>query len=165
MATVTLSLKARALKFLSMRDLSTQELRRKLLPLAAEQGKTEAEVEALIAEFQTKGFQSDERFAASLARRRSKYGSARLAQELKSHGLDASTLSEALSSAKESELQRAHEAWQKKFGGVLPVDAQTRAKQQRFLASRGFSAQVVSKVLKGEADELLEASVEARASE
>jgi regulatory protein len=153
MAAPLISLKARALKFLAFRDLSTQELKRKLLPIAAEQGKTESDVDALIAEFQAKGFQSDERFAASLARRRSKFGVARLAQELKTHGLDKSTLIETVQAAKDTELERAHEAWQKKFG-TLTSDAKARAQQQRFLASRGFSAQVVSRVLKGDIEEL-----------
>lgn len=156
MATQQLSLKARALKFLALRDLSTQELKRKLLPLAAEQGKDEAEVDALVAELQARGFQSDERFAQSLARRRSKYGNARLAQELKTHGLDRGTLLQTLETAKESELERAHEAWQKKFGGQLPADAKSRAQQLRFLAGRGFSAEVIRRVLKGEAEELIE---------
>ncbi len=135
-----------------MRDLSTLELRRKLLPIAAEQGKSEAEVDALIVEFQAKGFQCDARFAASLARRRSKYGVARLSQELKTHGLDKSTLIDTLEAAKDTELERAHEAWQKKFGAIAS-DAKSRAQQQRFLASRGFSAQVVSRVLKGDVEE------------
>jgi regulatory protein len=153
MTTPPISLKARALKFLAFRDLSTLELKRKLLPIAAEQGKTESDVDALIAEFQAKGFQSDVRFAQSLARRRSKFGVARLAQELKTHGLDKSTLIETVQAAKDTELERAHEAWQKKFG-VIASDAKGRAQQQRFLASRGFSAQVVSRVLKGDVEEL-----------
>ncbi len=156
-----ISLKARALKFLAFRDLSTLELKRKLMPIAAEQGKSEAEVDALIAEFQAKGFQSDERFAQSLSRRRSKFGVARLSQELKTHGLDKSTVIETVQAAKDTELARAHEAWKKKFGG-LPNDAKVdkkpeakaRAQQQRFLAARGFSAEVVSRVLKGNLDEL-----------
>jgi regulatory protein len=165
MNTPPISLKARALKFLAFRDLSTLELKRKLLPIAAEQGKTETDVDALIAEFQAKGFQSDERFAQSLSRRRSKFGVVRLAQELKTHGLDKSTLIETVQAAKDTELARAYEAWQKRFGvtrndvtldtkEASKLDAKGRAQQQRFLASRGFSAQVVSRVLKGDLDEL-----------
>ena len=149
----SVSLKARALKFLAFRDLSTQELKRKLMPIAAEQGKSESDVDALIVEFQAKGFQSDERFAQSLSRRRSKFGVARLAQELKTHGLDKSSLMETVQAAKDTELARAHDAWKKKFG-ALAGDAKSRAQQQRFLAARGFSAQVVSRILKGDLDEL-----------
>jgi regulatory protein len=47
--------------------------------------------------------------------------------------------------------------WRKKFGGkpaeVAEMDASQRAKQVRFLISRGFSAEVVRKVVAG-AEEL-----------
>lgn len=146
-----LSLKARALKFLALRELSSTELKRKLLPLAAEQGQGEAEVDALIAELQAKNWQSDARFAQSLANRRSKFGTARLKQELRSHGLGAAAVAGTLEASRASEFERAYEAWQKKFG-ALPADAHERARQMRFLAARGFSSDVVHRVLRGEDD-------------
>jgi regulatory protein len=146
------SLKARALKMLALRELSAAELKRKLLPVATEMGQGETEVDALVAELQAKNWQSDARFAQSLARRRSKYGSARLAQELRQHGLDKEAAEQTLDAARESDYARALEAWQKKFHGELPASAQERAKQMRFLAARGFGAEVVRRVLKGEED-------------
>lgn len=135
---------------LALRELSTLELRRKLLPVAADMGQGEAQVDALIAELQAKGWQSDDRFAQSLARRRSKYGSARLAQELRQHGLDKNAAEQTLGAARDSDYARALDAWQKKFGGQQPTNAQERAKQMRFLAARGFGAEVVRRVLRGE---------------
>ena len=144
------SLRARALKMLSVRDLSAVELRRKLAPITVEMGhdaeQGAALVDALLADFAERGWQSDERFAASLARRRSKFGNARLAQELKSHQLPKATVSDTLEAAKGDECERALVQWQKKFGAA-PADAKERAKQMRFLIARGFGAEVVHKVV------------------
>jgi regulatory protein len=48
---------------------------------------------------------------------------------------------------KESEFSRAQNIWQKKFGAPA-LDANARAKHYRFLLTRGFSAEVVRKVVK-----------------
>jgi regulatory protein len=48
---------------------------------------------------------------------------------------------------KETELNAAREVWLKKFG-VLPQDQKEKAKQVRFLQSRGFSMVVIFKVLR-----------------
>jgi regulatory protein len=144
------SLRARALKMLSTRDFSTLELRRKLLPITAEMGHAPEQgallVDALLADFTERGWQSDERFAASLARRRGKFGSARLAQELKSHQLSKETVTSTLGDAKLDEYQRAVSQWEKKFGSVATTP-ETRAKHLRFLIARGFSADIVRKVV------------------
>ena len=46
----------------------------------------------------------------------------------------------------QTELDAARKIWQKKFN-VLPEDWKTRGKQARFLASRGFSSEVINQVL------------------
>ena len=48
---------------------------------------------------------------------------------------------------KESELEAAREVWNKKFG-VTPQDEKEKAKQVRFLQSRGFGLEVVFQVLR-----------------
>jgi regulatory protein len=50
-----------------------------------------------------------------------------------------------------TELDRATEVWRKKFG-ELPANPAERARQMRFLASRGFGAEVTARVLAGAAD-------------
>jgi regulatory protein len=48
---------------------------------------------------------------------------------------------------KDSEFARAQNIWQKKFGSPA-ADANERAKHYRFLLTRGFSSEVVRKVVK-----------------
>jgi regulatory protein len=56
-----------------------------------------------------------------------------------------------MSSMRETEVERAREVWRKKFGAPAE-DAAGRAKQIRFLISRGFAAEAVRKVVQGEDD-------------
>ena len=53
----------------------------------------------------------------------------------------------ALPALKETELAAAREVWQRKFG-TAPQDEKEKAKQVRFLQSRGFSLDVIFKVLR-----------------
>ena len=54
---------------------------------------------------------------------------------------------EASQSLKDSELERATEVWRRKFSEP-PADATEKARHARFLAQRGFSAEVISRVLR-----------------
>ena len=51
-----------------------------------------------------------------------------------------------------SELERAREVWRKKFGEPA-TDPAGRAKQMRFLASRGFGAEAIPRVVQGGEDD------------
>ena len=53
---------------------------------------------------------------------------------------------------RDTEAQRAREVWRRKFG-VLPADAAQRAKQARFLLARGFSGDIVRRVLACDVEE------------
>lgn len=111
---------------------------------------TEREVDALLDSLSAKGLLSDERFAESrINTRASRYGNRRIRQELSQHGvtLDAET-SQALQA---TELERARAVWTKRYGGPA-TDAAGRARQARFLAARGFSVDVVRRVVAGRAD-------------
>jgi regulatory protein len=68
---------------------------------------------------------------------------------LAAKGLSGEAVAEAMANLKNSELSRAQEVWRKKFGSPA-TDPQTRAKHMRFLLTRGFSAEVVRQVVKGE---------------
>ena len=157
-----LSLRARALQWLSQREHSRLELRRKLLRAARQRDAdaaaddTEAidrgaEVDALLDWLVANRYLSEARFVESRVHARSaRFGNRRIAQELAQHGaeLDAGTAEQ----LKASELGRARAVWQRKFGAE-PADAAARAKQMRFRAGRGFSAEVIRRVLRGaEAD-------------
>jgi regulatory protein len=155
-----LSLKGRALGCLARREHSRKELARKLAPHA----ESPEQLEALLDELVRLTYLSDDRFITSLVHRRGqRYGSARLKQELGGHGLDQQKVKDALSAAKSTEFERALNIWRRKFGGsdrnfneaksLVQFDAAARAKQIRFLAARGFSGDVIQKVLKYRLDD------------
>lgn len=137
-------LRARALKLLSMREYSRLELRQRLLPHAEE----EAVVEALLDDLEARHWLSEERFVEQIVHaRQGKYGSLRLAHELREKGVSAERIASAVDTFRQDELEAARAVWQRKFG-KLPEDARERAKQMRFLQNRGFGAEVIRKVLK-----------------
>lgn len=145
MAAVQLSLKGRALRFLSMREHSRMELRRKLQRHAQEGD----DVEALLDTLEKANWLSQERFSESLINRRSaRFGNSRIMAELQSHGISGEALQELKAGLAEGEVERACEVWRRKFGQVAE-DAAQRSKQMRFLLQRGFSQRAVQIAIKG----------------
>ena len=166
------SIKVRALQWLAQREHSPQELREKLLRLMArkppaggnapdDQGgfgcvaagdppaNPEDEVAALLQWLAARGYLSGERFVESRVQaRQARFGNLRIRQELQQHGLklDGGTR-QALQASEE---QRARELWQRKYGQAAS-DAPARLRQLRFLAGRGFSMEVVRRVVLGTA--------------
>ena len=139
------SLKSRALRLLSQREHSRLELERKLGSHETRAGELAEALDALAA----RGFISDERVADSvLHRRAAKLGASRVKAELQAKGLDAEVVREAVETLRGTEVERAREVWRRKFGQP-PADAAERAKQMRFLASRGFSGEAVRKAIEG----------------
>jgi regulatory protein len=139
------SLKARAVDLLAQREYSRQALQEKLL---SEQASAEDVAQAL-AQLEARGLVDDTRVAETLVNRRAgKLGSMRLRQELQAKGLSADVVADTVAALKDSELVRALTIWQKKFG-VVATDAATRNRQARFLATRGFSGDVVRQVVAG----------------
>jgi regulatory protein len=137
-----LSLKGRALRFLSQREHSRTELERKLAKHEEEPGTLARALD----ELQAKGFISEERVVESVIHRRaSKLGTARVQQELAAKGLSSASMADALEQLRSTELERAREVWSRKFGQPAS-EPKERARQMRFLLSRGFAAEVVRKV-------------------
>ena len=142
----TLSLRARALKALARREHSRQELRAKLQPFAEDPD----EIAPLLDDLEKRGWLSEARFVEHTTTvRRRRFGAARIVHELREKGVSETALAAAQSQLKDSELDAARAVWKKKFGS-LPTTLEERAKQSRFLASRGFSAEVVHQVLRRE---------------
>lgn len=165
-----LSLKARAMQWLALREHSRIELRRKLLaalrrrerdaaapdadPAAATAPALDpaAEVDALLDWLAAHRYLSEERFVESRVHARAaRFGSRRITQELGQHGvaLDAKTAAQ----LKATELDRARTVWLRKFGAEPPSDMAARAKQMRFLAGRGFAPEVIRRVVRGDRDD------------
>jgi len=134
-------LKARALRHLVRREHSRAELVRKLAPHAESEAALNAVVDLLLSKKQL----SDERFAEERARSLSrKYGSTKIRQDLKERGV-ADEIVERVSA--EGDLERASAILQRKYREAATT-REERAKRARFLQSRGFSYEVINRVLK-----------------
>lgn len=139
MARPVVSLKARALRYLSAREHSRLELRRKLVRHALETD----DVEQLLDTLEAAKWLSQERFCDSLINRRAKnFGNSRILAELQSHGVGSDALAEVKAGLVDGEVARACEVWQRKFG-TPGADPQARAKQMRFMLQRGFSHRAI----------------------
>ena len=140
-----ISLKGRALRFLSRRDYSRQELRKKLLSYA----ESELQLDELLDELQKNQWLSDERYAESLVRRRTeRFGSKKILEEMRQNGLSDDVLNQYRDDLKASDPRLASELWQRKFE-TISQDPKEKARQIRFLVSRGFSSELASKIVSG----------------
>ena len=136
-------LKQRALRFLVRREHSRAELVRKLAPHAESDEALNAIVDLLL----SKKHLSDERFAEERARSLSrKYGAAKIRQDLKERGV-ADEIVERVSAV--DDLEKARAILQRKYREPATT-REERAKRARFLQGRGFSYEVISRVLKVE---------------
>jgi regulatory protein len=145
-----LSLKGRALRYLSQREHSRGELERKL----AKYAESAEEVGRVLDELQARGFIDHQRVVESVVNRRAgKLGAMRVKQELQAIGIEPQHVAAAVADLRASELQRAREVWRRKFGSPA-ADPAGRARQARFLAARGFAGEVVRQVVRGGDDEL-----------
>ena len=145
------SLKGRALALLAQRDQSRVELRRKLLRHAlaedeANAAPAAARVDALLDWLEAQRFLSQQRFAESRVHARApRFGNLRIRLELAQHQVVLSA--EAAQALADSELERARAVRARKFP-QSPLTAAERARQTRFLGVRGFSADVVRRVMR-----------------
>lgn len=157
------SLKARALQYLAQREQSPLELRRKLLPhaqaeetaaVANEGGVGDvparagalARVEAVLDWLIAHDYLSQERFVESRVHARSsRFGNLRIRQELKQHAV--ALPPGAAQALKDSEFDRARDVRARKFAQP-PSGAAEQARQMRFLMGRGFSPEVIRRVLR-----------------
>jgi regulatory protein len=149
MAALKISLKARALRYLSAREHSRLELARKLSRYAHESDNVEALLDAL----EAAKLLSQSRFSESLVHRRAaRFGNNRILSELQSHGIKGEALAGIQAGLSQGEIARAREVWRKKFG-CLATDPAERAKQMRFLQQRGFSYDAIQAVMRNVVDD------------
>ena len=144
---MSVSLRERAIRMFARCEHARAELARKLAPYA-ESGD---EVEALLDDLTARRLLSDARYVeARINARRARFGDARLAFELRTQGVGEELVDAALATG-DDELSRARLIWQRKFAGKpCAGDARERARQSRFLLSRGFSAETVRQVMRGD---------------
>lgn len=145
-AAPSLSLKGCALKYLAAREHSRVELTRKLSAHA----ESPEQLAQVLDDLEAKGLLSAQRFAdAMLYRKAARYGAARVQAELAQHQLPPDIAREAVLTLRQTEFDRAHALWLRRFG-CPPQNLQDKARQMRFLTGRGFSGEVVRRVVKGE---------------
>ena len=152
------SLKSRALQLLAQRDQSRLELRRKLLgharhreadPAAGadvDPSAVVAEVDALLDWLEAKRFLSDVRFAESRVHARAqRFGVQRIRSELAQHAVELSP--DLAASLAASEIERAAAVRARRFAAP-PASAAEHAAQSRFLLGRGFSPEIVQRLMR-----------------
>ena len=144
----TPNLRERALGYLTRREYSRAELYRKLQPYVVDE-----DLDALLEDFKARGWLSDARYADQMVHaRRGKYGSLKVAHELRSRGLSEELVDKAVAEVRQEDRETARNLWRKKFG----APAQSRedwAKQARYLQSRGFGTETINAVLSGEPED------------
>jgi regulatory protein len=135
-------LRQRAISLLARREHTRAELVRKLSPHG-----TSEEIATVLNELARTGLQSDARFAESYVRSQSaRLGAARLRQTLRTKGVAAELIESGLIDLPD-EMEQAREVWIKKYAAP-PTGAREWAKQARFLQGRGFSSEVIRRLLK-----------------
>jgi regulatory protein len=151
----TPSIKGRALRYLAQREHSRDELERKLARHAQDTPEASAaeQIARALDELAAAGLQSEARVAQAVLRvQGARFGTHKLRHTLQAKGLAPALIAETLALGQGSELERAAAVWRRKFGTVA-ADAAERARQQRFLAGRGFSGDVIRRVVQGGDDE------------
>ena len=129
---------------LARREYSRFELERRLKPFTEDP----AEISELLDDFERRGWLSESRVVEQvLASRRRRFGTRRIVHELREKGVSPAAIAGAQQQLKDGEFEAAREVWRKKFG-IFPTDARDKARQMRFLLGRGFSPDVIRRLLR-----------------
>jgi regulatory protein len=138
------SLKARAVGYLARREYARAELRDKLLATGA----APDEVDPVLDELAAEGYLSDERFAQALVRQKhGGYSKRSIAGTLKAKGVAGEVVTDVLAGTDMDDAATLVALWQRRFGRA-PADDRERARQVRFLQSRGFGLSAILKLLR-----------------
>lgn len=135
--------------YLGKREYSYFELAQKLKTYAeeTEESTVAEQIAAILDDFKVRGWLSDARFTEMLVHaRKTKFGSTRVASELREKGVADDLIASAVAEVKITELDNAREVCRKKYK-ASPISREDWAKQARFLQSRGFGFDVIKKVL------------------
>jgi regulatory protein len=137
------TLKQRAIALLARREYSRAELSKRLGPASR------GEIDAVLDELAAAGLLSDARFAAALVHRKAGSHSRRaIAHALREKGVEPGEATAALAALDgDEELATAQALWIRRFGQP-PRDEREKARQLRFLLSRGYSHSIAFKVLR-----------------
>ena len=142
------TLKARAIALLARREYSRAELRERLLAGAGRADPGAVDVDALLDELAALSYLSDARFAKSVARQKTGgYSKRAIGATLKARGVGGDAAAAALAGVEIDDQDALVALWRRRFGKP-PADDREKARQLRFLQSRGFSLSAILKLLR-----------------
>jgi len=135
----------KALDLVSRREHSRHELRQKLNKRFPE---TMPIIEEALDKLVLNNILDDERFVEMYlnARARKGFGPKKIEMELYSKKVDSMLIGSAIE-AYESWTENAANELKKKFKGIKPTDYKSKMKQKQFLFNRGFSTQIIERIL------------------
>jgi regulatory protein len=136
----------RAMDLLARREHSRHELLDKLIGKGCSRDIAELVLEELVQD----RLLSDERFAESLVqtRRSQGHGPVRIRHDLRQKGVADGLIDRWLDERSEEWMEIISRVRCQKFGDALPADYSERARQARFLQSRGFTSEQIRRALK-----------------
>jgi regulatory protein len=141
---ITRTVRAQAIRLLARREYGRAELESRLLAKGADV----AEVRATLDDLSLQGLLSDQRFArAVVSQKTGRFSRRSIAGGLKAQGIAPDDIDEALREADLDDDAALASLWQKRFG-QLPANDKERARQVRYLQTRGFSVSSILKLLR-----------------
>jgi len=135
----------KALDLISRREHSRYEVMQKLNKRYPE---TQSLIEEVLDKLIANNILDDERFAEMYinSRARKGFGPKKIEMELSSKHVESFIISSSLE-AYDNWIENAKKELLKKFKGIVPTDYQSKIKQKQFLFNRGFSTQIIERVL------------------
>ena len=135
----------KALDLVSRREHSRHELRQKLNKRFPE---TSPIIDEALDKLVLNNILDDERFVEMYlnARARKGFGPKKIEMELYSKKVDSMLIGNAIE-AYESWTENAENELKKKFKGIKPTAYKSKKKQKQFLLNRGFSTQIIERIL------------------
>jgi regulatory protein len=135
----------KALDLVSRREHSKYELIQKLNKRFPE---TMPIIEEVVKKLAVNNILNDERFAEMYlnSRARKGFGPKKIEMELNFKKVDSSFIAIAIAEY-ESWTENAQNELLKKFKGIKPTDYNSKMKQKQFLFNRGFSSQIIERIL------------------
>ncbi|MFC0709702.1 recombination regulator RecX [Azorhizophilus paspali] len=136
-----------AMDLLARREHGRVELARKL----ARRGASAELIETVLDRLANEGLFSESRYLEAFvaSRARAGYGPLRIREELAQRSLPRQAIEQALRESGLDWGELLADIWRRKFAGRLPEDAREHARQSRFLGYRGFSPEMIGRLLRG----------------
>ncbi|MHB0819283.1 recombination regulator RecX [Stutzerimonas stutzeri] len=136
-----------AMDLLARREHGRLELSRKL----RQRGAPAEFIESALDRLAEEGLLSEARYLESFIRMRANagYGPLRIREELSQRGLPREDIEQALRDSGFDWGEQLRAVWQRKFAGELPGDPREKARQGRFLSYRGYSLDMIGRLLRG----------------